>query len=76
MLIYVNITDRQTVRQTDKQIKSIVRNLTIRKIKASKIIYIVGYFCRYVATNMLSFKYKKKQVLRATLTVCFILNEV
>ena len=28
MLIYVNITDRQTDRRTDKHIKSIVRNLT------------------------------------------------
>ncbi len=28
MLIYVNITDRRTERQTDKHIKSIVRNLT------------------------------------------------
>ena len=31
MLIYVNITDRQTDRQTDKHIKSIVRNLTQKK---------------------------------------------
>jgi hypothetical protein len=28
MLIYVNITDRQTDGQTDKHIKNIVRNLT------------------------------------------------
>jgi len=28
MLIYVNITDRQTDRQTDRHIKTIVRNLT------------------------------------------------
>ena len=32
MLIYVHIKDRQTDRGTDKHIKSIVRNLTKRKM--------------------------------------------
>jgi hypothetical protein len=40
MLIYVNITDRQTDGQTDKLIKSIIRNLT--KI-------IVDFFARIVS---------------------------